>query len=61
MHGYMDANTLEKALDGNDNMAQKGFDPGKTTKNALGGNNKKPHETREAIQRHYVYKSIIRD
>ena len=39
MHGCMDGNTPEKVLDGNDNMAQKGFDPGKTTKNALGGNN----------------------
>ena len=52
MHACMDGNTPEKALDGNDNnMAQKDFDPEKTTKNALGGNNRKPRETRKRLFR----------
>lgn len=55
MHGCMDGNTPEKALDGNDNIAQKGFDPGKTTKNALGGNNKKNLMKQERLFRDTMY------
>ena len=46
----MDGNTPEKAVDGND-TAEKGFNPEKATKNAIGGNNKKPHETRKRLFR----------
>ena len=55
MHGCMDGNTSEKALDMNGNMAQKGFDPRKTTKNTLGGNNKKTLMKQERLFRDTTY------
>ena len=47
----MDGSSPEKAVDGNDIMAEKGFDPEKATKNTIGGNNKKPHKTRKWLFR----------
>ena len=55
----MDGSSPEKAVDGNDIMAEKGFDPEKATKNTMGGNNKKPHETRKRLFRDTINQLVI--